>query len=32
MFIDEGNFFTRNEKESETLIQTIRIFNQEFGI
>ena len=32
MYIDDIKIFTKNEKEQENLIQTIRIYNQDIGI
>ena len=32
MYIDDIKLFAKNEKELETLIQTIRIYNQDIGM
>ena len=32
MYVDNIKLFTKNEKELETLIQTIRIYSQDIGM
>ena len=32
MYVDDINLFIKNEKESETLIQAVRIYSQDIGM